>query len=471
MILIILALLFQYISANLVVNNITVTIDNNTRNTPLLGSGNELVWQNVSDPNLIASTIKLKNSIGRYPGGTPSDYWNWEKGWASDVPSTDPIKYTPPKKWYKWANSVNLKSTVLVVNQLTNTLDYAIEGLNEHKNSGTNIKYVELGNEMYDNTRPDVLAKYPKPIDYALAMVNWTKQIKQIFPEAKIALIGVRWDTQDASQRELTWNKQVLQNPISYQADAATLHIYCNLYGGIKSVDDYGLFLNGAFTYVENNRQNANNTIPNKFRLWVTELGTFSIGNMQNTWLYGLYHGILIMELLTISRIDIILPYCLVCQASASSSLTTLNGSIPINPKSKLNWIKTMKGAVEELIYDAFNFNDSNFKSNKLIFNPNPPLFNKGKKIEKSKSLIGWFNNKYGKIRLIIMNIGFNLVNISLPKLNNKIGLLKLYKIYPKRIDDAINNTIGLNGLQYTLIDLNNFTDLFLEPYSLSLIK
>ena len=112
----------------------------------------------------------------------------------------------------------------------------------------------------------DVLAKYPEPKDYALS-VNWTKQIKESFPKAKVALIGVRWDTQDASKRELTWNKEVLQNPVSNQADALTLHIYCNLYGGIKSVDDYGLFLNGAFTYVENNRKNADNTIPNKFQI------------------------------------------------------------------------------------------------------------------------------------------------------------------------------------------------------------
>ena len=95
MIKIILVLLFQFTFANITVNNITVTIDNNSRNLPLLGSGNELVWQNVSDPKLIASTIKLKNSIGRYPGGTPSDYWNWEKGGHQMSQSSDPVKYTP----------------------------------------------------------------------------------------------------------------------------------------------------------------------------------------------------------------------------------------------------------------------------------------------------------------------------------------------------------------------------------------
>ena len=87
---------------------------------------------------------------------------------------------------------------------------------------------------------------------------------------------------------------------------------------------------------------------------------------MQNTWLYGLYHGILIMELLTISRIDIILPYCLVCQASASSSQSTVNGSIPFNPKSNLNRIETMKGGIEEFIYDAFNFRKTTYNQTNI---------------------------------------------------------------------------------------------------------
>ena len=45
------------------ITNIIVKIDNLYRNTPLIGSGNELVWQNVSDDLLISSTIKLKNFL------------------------------------------------------------------------------------------------------------------------------------------------------------------------------------------------------------------------------------------------------------------------------------------------------------------------------------------------------------------------------------------------------------------------
>ena len=40
---------------------------------------------------------------------------------------------------------------------------------------------------MYTTTRKDVLEKYPKPKDYAIAMSKWAIAIKKVFPEAKIA--------------------------------------------------------------------------------------------------------------------------------------------------------------------------------------------------------------------------------------------------------------------------------------------
>ena len=34
------------------------------------------------------------------------------------------------------------------------------------------MRFVELGNEMYDSSRSDVMAKYPEPSDYATAMLS-----------------------------------------------------------------------------------------------------------------------------------------------------------------------------------------------------------------------------------------------------------------------------------------------------------
>ena len=43
------------------------------------------------------------------------------------------------------------------------------------------------GNEMYDDSRGDVMARYPEPSDYANAMLPWVHGIKKDWPDAKVA--------------------------------------------------------------------------------------------------------------------------------------------------------------------------------------------------------------------------------------------------------------------------------------------
>ena len=96
------------------------------------------------------------------------------------------------------------------------------------------IRYVELGNEMYDDSRADVVAAYPNGSVYAEKMAEWTRAIKHAFPRVQVALIGCRWNAY-RKEREDEWNKQVLQNPVSTEADAATFHIYCTRHQRISS--------------------------------------------------------------------------------------------------------------------------------------------------------------------------------------------------------------------------------------------
>jgi hypothetical protein len=44
------------------------------RGLPKLGLGNELCWQSVNDTVLSRAVAATGSTIGRYPGGTPSDY-------------------------------------------------------------------------------------------------------------------------------------------------------------------------------------------------------------------------------------------------------------------------------------------------------------------------------------------------------------------------------------------------------------
>ena len=59
-----------------------------------LGAGNELVWQSVNDSRLAHMTAAIGGTVGRYPGGTPSDYWDWQTGWCvHELVVADPFSF------------------------------------------------------------------------------------------------------------------------------------------------------------------------------------------------------------------------------------------------------------------------------------------------------------------------------------------------------------------------------------------
>ena len=211
---------------------------------------------------------------------------------------------------------------IFVLNQLNSNVSHQISGLNAY---GTiPPRYIELGNEMYDSTRPDVMAKYPFPRDYAQEMASWTSAVKSAFPDSLVALVG--WRGGPGDNRTATWNQQVLQNNVSSLADAATIHVYPGLPSNKTSHITPTAFpgiLAVAFSEFTTTAQYVNETIPPQFRLWVTEWGTWGNVAILNTWLQGLWHGAFTLLMATIPRIDIILPYCAVCGDPAMPSFTT----------------------------------------------------------------------------------------------------------------------------------------------------
>ena len=231
-------------------------------------------WQSVFDPNLAHAAKSLAGTVGRYPGGTPSDYFDWTTGVASDTQA--PFRKATPRAWNNFASQSGIEETIVVINQLTRNLSFAIQGLKAHEASGTPISKIELGNEMYDSSRADVMKAYPEPSDYGRKMATWIPALKSAFPGSQVALIDVRADADSAPQRELLWNKEVL-GLFGEDADAATIHIYA---GGMPSSKDtippphaFAAFLDGALDYVERNAINLRATVPARMRVWITELG------------------------------------------------------------------------------------------------------------------------------------------------------------------------------------------------------
>jgi hypothetical protein len=109
------------------------------------GYGNELCYQSLNDSRLTAAVAASGGAVGRYPGGTPSDYWSWDTGWASDLGTYEGPRRATPSDWAGYAEAARQPWTVFDTNQLTHNLSYAIAGLKAHQAAGSVIKYVELG--------------------------------------------------------------------------------------------------------------------------------------------------------------------------------------------------------------------------------------------------------------------------------------------------------------------------------------
>ena len=306
---------FALTDASSVDLNVTASLAGPTRPSPIAGFGTEFVFQTNSDTSLNSNLVLAGSQMCRYPGGTPSDYWLWELGWVnvtSDHSGSSklPFRPTTPSELHSFLEATAQQTCVMVVNQLQTSLSYQLAGLAAHAQAGTPVTHIELGNEMYDATRPDVVAAYPEPSDYAEKMSGWTAAIKSAFPGAKVALDGLAntWDT-----RTEAWNGQVLQNAVSSEADAATVHLYPGLPATLPTPETYAALLAVVFSSVDGCRSYIASSIPARMEVWVTEWGTWGNANITNTWLQGLWHGALVALLPTIPPISVILPYCATC--------------------------------------------------------------------------------------------------------------------------------------------------------------
>lgn len=369
------------------------------RGVPRFGFGNELVLQSVNDSAVAAAVAHSGGTIARYPGGTPSDYWLYEAGWirpgspclnSLDAARDYPKRPATPVQWRAFLDASGVPDTVLDVCQLTCTLEHQMAGLKAHEAAGTPIHLVELGNEMYDSSRQDVMAAYPQPSDYAAAMAPWVSAIQAAWPRAQVALVGVRWNAY-SSAREDAWNEEVLLNSSAgAQADATTLHIYVPWGDGAgdgSDGDDIARRLAAAATYAFNNGVHVTKTVPPRMRVWVTELGVYPPGPLDGTWLLGLFYAAMALLLpQAIATLDVLLPYCLLCADPTAPAFTTAQYG-PVIPPAAAGTVPVLRRPVGEAQAAVFGAVAGATAMVPLAFSPNAPLTAAE---PRSRTLVGW---------------------------------------------------------------------------------
>jgi hypothetical protein len=339
------------------------------RGLPLLGFGNEAVLQHVDDPALAAAAAAAGGRALRYPGGAPSNSWDWRLGCCTAIPPNettpacvsgawndfDGYGRAPPATWARYVNRSRSDGvaplTIFDLNVVESNVSYQLEGLRSLAAAGVEVSMLEFGNELYDGQQN--LGKWADGKGYAAAMEPFLAELTAAFPQAKTAVVGSGWwPGMDAG-----WNKAVLENT---SATAATFHFY-------TALDTHGIseatvaarapgLLTAAFATANHIHADAEATIPSRLRIWVTEFGHYgSYGRgwatteIDGTWLEGLYSGAALLLVLATSRVDVVMPYCLVCADQNAPSFTSgepWGSLVPANATGAVEWSLTPRGAV-----------------------------------------------------------------------------------------------------------------------------
>ncbi len=337
----------------------TLSTRSSPRRLPLMGFGTELVWQDAVDSSLAAAASNAGSRVARYPGGTPSNFWDWSceheacctaKSLAPPSPRCEDHGYRkcPPETWADFVNDRRRGAhpeTVFDLNVVQTNASYQVQGLQRFVAAGVPVKWVEFGNELYDPAQNQ--GAWTDGVGYASAMQPYLQAVAAAFPDAHTAVVGSASDT--------AWNAAVLTNTT---ASAATIHFYTPLeVAGINDTTVAArapMVLGAAFDNAARIEEHVQNTIPEQLRIWVTEFGHtgtagWATGSIDGTWLEGLYSGAAAWLLLRMSRTDVVLPYCLVCgdpNAPAFKARGPWGATPPGNITSEVTWELTPRGAV-----------------------------------------------------------------------------------------------------------------------------
>lgn len=209
-------------------------------------------------PNLTDEMVNnialLKPKMLRYPGGTVTHSWDWKEG----IITTRKTKSKHPITDIKELASKTNAEFVFVLDILNKTLNDQIEMLKTIEKSGVQIRYIELGNELYaqDSEYEKI---FPTGKEYAMKVNQWIPELRTQFPNAKIAALLLGRKVKVSNTKMFTWNKLVVETTMK-NIDAYTYHFYINENATFEQEkEDFNTVIKNAKT-------------KNK-ELWITEYG------------------------------------------------------------------------------------------------------------------------------------------------------------------------------------------------------
>jgi hypothetical protein len=278
--------------------NLNATLGTFKRSTPIIGFNAQAnfcqaTWSNQAFRDSVAT---LKSAMFRYPGGTNSNYWDWQTGWYQNAASTPTWVANLTNTCIVRADEFKLGLTatgakaLMVLNFQYSTINYQIQGLNYALSKGVPIEYIEIGNEhnIYASTE-----QYMPAGIYSKTAKIWADSLKLNFPNAKICMVG------GAGSHSLTtgWLDSIFSQ--SPNIDALSFHPYLgagNTDGKFctKRALSMPFNLNTGLVSRYTSSKFTNSVVPNNIEVWATEYNlaeqTYSCPIQHAaTWTHGLY--------------------------------------------------------------------------------------------------------------------------------------------------------------------------------------
>lgn len=230
----------------------------------------------------------MPGAILRIPGGTPSQWIDWRTGRLIDAPGS-PFSTVDQDgsalTLRGWASIVHRTGATPLwdLNVLTSNLSDQLAMLRAAQKLGLPVRYVELGNELWDPEAPYV-ARYPTGASYGTAMNPWITAIHRQFPRAVIAVSGA--DESDpqlngGGPRYLAWNQSLLSTVRGENAIA--IHPYWSL----PDLQPPGSNVEATLTAGQTawvGFAKSLDTLPRGLQVWLTEwnqTGRFTSGGVQ----------------------------------------------------------------------------------------------------------------------------------------------------------------------------------------------
>lgn len=409
----ILTIIFLIFLATAYGQTCVVTTSNISRPVPKVGHMlNYLTKPSWGNQSFIDSVQKLNLQLIRYPGGTESQYFDWQTGrsvpaslWTngtlfnhSYIGTAPHISY-PLSELHYFYQQTGIKP-VFCLNMLTKTLSNQIQMLQTAASLGIPVHYIELGNELYFNVT-DFTNKYPNPIDYVLDVKNnWIPQLSSLFPNAKIAVIGSYDGLTDSNNntvppRIYTWNDTLFAQNVG--AAGITFHYYIPPNTTTLSNPNITQALAAPFKHWQTMKINTVDKVTNGMECWITEYnlndGNQTTYSIASSWTHGLYTAALFSQMLEEPKITMLLNH----QITGSPAFASLASYTPFG--DTLTNRLTAEGNAMRLIHQAVKGNNT---ATKLNFSNNPTIT---VNTTNYPSLIGWVFDNGADKELYLLNL------------------------------------------------------------------